>query len=205
MKVSTKLFNQQQIRQFSSLNEDIQKLQDRISSGKNIIFASDDPVGAVELSGLNDVTTRIDQFLKNGDLAYDRLQLMDSTLEGAKDIFIRCNELSIQAANDVLSVGDREAIALEFDELKKELLSLANIQDSGGSFIFSGYKSQTQPFQINLSGLVEYQGDRGVLNLQLSESRLIPLSFSAKRIEFGEIKNITTSIIKKRNIKKRET
>ena len=36
MKVSTKLFNEQQVRQFSSLNEDIQKLQDRISSGKNI-------------------------------------------------------------------------------------------------------------------------------------------------------------------------
>ena len=35
MKVSTKLFNEQQIRQFSSLNEDIQKLQDKISSGKN--------------------------------------------------------------------------------------------------------------------------------------------------------------------------
>ena len=48
---------------------------------------------------------------------------MDSALEGAKDIFIRCNELAIQASNDVLGVGDREAIALEFDELKKELLS----------------------------------------------------------------------------------
>ena len=52
MKVSTKLFNQQQIRQFSSLNEDIQKLQDRISSGKNIIVASDDPVGSSEAKSM---------------------------------------------------------------------------------------------------------------------------------------------------------
>ena len=89
MKISNRLFNDQQIRQFSKQMEDIQNIQGRISSGKNIIFASDDPVGAVELSGLNDVTTRIDQFLKNGDLAYDRRQLMDSTLEGAKEIFIR--------------------------------------------------------------------------------------------------------------------
>ena len=104
---------------------------------------------AVELSGLNDVTGRIDQFIKNANLAMDRLQLMDSTLEGAKDIFIRCNELAVQASNDVLGVGDREAIALEFDELKKELLSLSNMQDSGGSFIYAGFKSQTQPFAIN--------------------------------------------------------
>ena len=56
MKISNKLFNDQQIRQFSQNMQDIQKLQSKISSGKNIIFASDDPVGAVELSGLNDVT-----------------------------------------------------------------------------------------------------------------------------------------------------
>ncbi len=173
MKISNRLFNDQQIRQFSQNMEDIQRLQGKISSGKNILFASDDPVGAVELSGLNDVTTRIDQYLKNTNLAYDRLQLMDSTLEGAKDIFIRCNELAIQASNDVLGVGDREAIALEFDELKKELLSIANIQDSGGSYIYAGFKSQTQPFIVNSSGLIEYHGDRGVLNLQLSESRLV--------------------------------
>ena len=110
---------------------DIQKLQSKISSGKNIVFASDDPVGAVELSGLKDVTARVDQFLKNANLAMDRLHLMDSSLEGAKSIFTRCNELAVQASNDILGVGDREAIALEFDELKKELLSISNIQDSG--------------------------------------------------------------------------
>ena len=173
MKISNRLFNDQQISQFSKNMSDIQKIQSKISSGKNIVFASDDPVGAVELSGLKDVADRVDQFLKNANLALDRLHLMDSSLEGAKDIFIRCNELAVQASNDVLGVGDREAIALEFDELKKELLSISNIQDSGGSFIFAGFKSQTQPFQINSSGLIEYKGDRGVLNLNLSESRLV--------------------------------
>ena len=52
-------------------------------------------------------------------------------------------------------------------------MSLSNIQDSGGSFIYAGFKSQTQPFLINSSGLIEYKGDRGVLNLNLSESRLV--------------------------------
>ena len=173
MKISNRLFNDQQVRQFSKNMEDIQTIQQKISSGKNIIFASDDPVGAVELSGLKDVTSRIDQFLDNTNLALDRLKLMDATIEGAKDIFTRCNELAIQAANDVLSVVDREAVALEFDELKKELLSISNTQDSGGSFIYAGYKSKTQPFIVNPSGEVEYKGDRGVLNLQVSESRLI--------------------------------
>ena len=173
MKISNKLFNDQQIRQFSKNMEDIQSVQAKISSGKNIIFASDDPVGAVQLSGLNDVKNRVDQFLENSNLALDRLKLMDSTLAGAKNIFVRCNELAIQASNDVLGSADREAIALEFDELKRELISLANTQDPGGSYIYAGFKSQTQPFEKNPDGLVEYKGDRGVLNLQLSESRMV--------------------------------
>ena len=64
MKVSTKLFNEQQIRQFSSLNEDIQKLQDKISSGKNIVVASDDPVGSVDLSGYKTVKQQIRPIFK---------------------------------------------------------------------------------------------------------------------------------------------
>ena len=173
MKISNRLFNDQQVRQFSKNMEDIQGIQAKISSGKNIVFASDDPVGAVELSGLKDVTSRIDQFLDNTNLALDRLKLMDATIQGAKDIFTRCNELAIQAANDVLSVVDREAIALEFDELKKELMSISNTKDSGGVTYTRVINLKTQPFIVNAAGEIEYKGDRGVLNLQISESRLM--------------------------------
>ena len=59
MKISNKLFNDQQFGQFSKNMEKIQKIQDKISSGKNIIFASDDPVGAVQLSGMKDVLEKL--------------------------------------------------------------------------------------------------------------------------------------------------
>ena len=173
MKISSKLFNEQQLSLLSKQMEKIQSVQSKISSGKNIVFASDDPVGAVELSGLNDISSKVQQYINNAELSLSRLQMMDDTLEATKNVFIRTKELAIQAANDVLAPRDRESIALEFDELKKELLSLANVQDSGGSFIYAGFKSQTQPFVTNSSGLVEYKGDRGVLNLNLSETRLV--------------------------------
>ena len=43
MQVSTKLFNQQQLQQFSSTTEELQNLQNKISTGQNILKASDDP------------------------------------------------------------------------------------------------------------------------------------------------------------------
>ena len=67
MKISNKLFNEQQLGQFSKNMEKIQKIQDKISSGKNIIFASDDPVGAVQLSGMKDNLSRVGRFIENSD------------------------------------------------------------------------------------------------------------------------------------------
>ena len=138
MKISNKLFNEQQVGRFSKQMENIQKIQDKISSGKNIIFASDNPVDAVELSALNDTQNKITQFIDNTDLALNRLKLMDSTLEASKNVFIRCNELAIQASNDILSSGDREAIALEFDELKKEFSE--DVLKESGLFYFDENK-----------------------------------------------------------------
>jgi len=187
MKVSTKLFNEQQIRQFSSLNEDIQKLQDKISSGKNIVVASDDPVGSVNLSGYKIVKQQLDQYLKNVNSAQTRLSLVDTNLQNLSTIMIRANELLIQASSDVLGRSDREAIALEVDEMKEELLSLANQQDANGSFIFGGYKTKTQPFQKNINGLIEYKGDAGTTSLSISETMVVETSVDGESL-FQKIK-----------------
>ena len=192
MKVSTKLFNEQQVRQFSSLNEDIQKLQDKISSGKNIVVASDDPVGSVNLSGFKTVKQQLDQYMKNVNSAQTRLSLVDTNLQNLSTIMIRANELLIQASSDVLGRSDREAIALEIDEMKEELLSLANQQDANGSFIFGGFKTKVQPFQKNLEGKIEYKGDAGITSLSISETMVVETSIDGESL-FQKVKSTTTS------------
>ena len=173
MKVSTKLFNQQQLKNFSSLNEEIQKTQNKISTGKNILLASDDPTGSVQLSGLQVILGRINQYNKNVESSNERLTLLDKNLENINTIMVRAQELIIQASSDVLGPSDRESLALEIDEMKQEILSIANAQDSNGSFLFSGYKTSTLPFVKNNDGLVNYNGDRGVSSLSISESNVM--------------------------------
>ena len=187
MKVSTKLFNEQQIRQFSNLNSDIQKLQDQISTGKNILVASDDPVGSVELSGYKTVKQQIDQYLRNVNSSETKLSLVDTNLQNLSTIMIRANELLIQASSDVLGRSDREAIAIEIDEMKEEILSIANQQDSNGSFLFSGFKTKTKPFQKNISGTIEYKGDSGVSSLSVSETMMVETTLDGERL-FQNIK-----------------
>ena len=188
MQVSTKLFNQQQLQQFSSTTEELQNLQNKISSGQNILKASDDPIGAVQLSGLNIVKDQIEQFERNVDAASDRINLLDKNLISLGSIMLRAQELVIQASSDTLGASDRETIALEVDEMKKEILSVANAQDSNGSFLFSGYKTNTIPFVEDISGKINYKGDRGLSSLSISESRVIETTLDGGTL-FQAVKN----------------
>ena len=173
MKISSKLFNQQQLKQFSSTTEELQDLQNKISTGQNILKASDDPVGAVELSGLEVVKKQIEQYERNVNSASNRLSLLDKNLENLSSIMIRTQELIIQASSDTLGATDRESIALEVDEMKKEIMNIGNTQDANGSFLFSGFKTKQQPFTQDLSGNIIYNGDRGISSLSISESRVM--------------------------------
>ena len=188
MQVSTKLFNQQQLQQFSSTTEKLQDLQNKIGSGQNILKASDDPIGAVQLSGLNVVKGQIEQFERNVNSATDRITLLDKNLENLGSIMVRAQELVIQASSDTLGASDRETIALEVDEMKKEILSVANAQDSNGSFLFSGYKTNTMPFVEDISGKINYKGDRGLSSLSISESRVIETTLDGGTL-FQSVKN----------------
>ena len=57
--------------------------------------------------------------------------------------------------------------------MKNEILSLANAQDSNGSYLFSGYKTSTLPFVKDITGKINYKGDRGISSLSISYSLVI--------------------------------
>ena len=117
MEISTKLFNQRAVQQFSRMNEDIQNLQNRVATGKNILRASDDPIAAVNLSVAKEQKALIERFEKNAASARQTLDLTDCALQQAVNVVTRITELAIQAGNDTYGVHDREAIETEVDNL----------------------------------------------------------------------------------------
>ena len=103
MQISSKLFNQQQLKQFSSTTEELQDLQNKIATGENILRASDDPVGSVELSGLNVVKKQIEQYERNVNAANDRLTLLDKNLENLSNLALPGSSSSLmKAVSDLL-------------------------------------------------------------------------------------------------------
>jgi len=173
MQVSTKLLNQQQVRHFSKINEKIADTQERVSTGKSILRASDDPVAAVNLSVAKEQSLILEQFQRNIDAADTKLKLTDSTLQQAVNVLTRFSELITMARNGALNEEGHLAISTEMKQLKEVLLGLANTTDANGQGIFGGYNGVDRPFELTVDGSVEYLGNRGQNNLQISENMTV--------------------------------
>ena len=170
MRVSNKLFNEQQVRAFQNLRSDMQGIQEKIASGNKINRASDDPLGAVNLSAAREQQTLIKQFSKNSDLAHMRLDLSDKTLDEMTTVLTRMTELTATAGNGVYDGFGHQAILNELKQLSEVALGLANTTDSMGRPLFAGRSSVEVPFTRNVDGTVAYNGDRGQHSVQISES-----------------------------------
>ena len=95
----------------------MQGVQEKIASGNKINRASDDPLGAVNLSAAKEQRAMLDQFLKNSDVAHMRLDLTDKTLNELTSVLTRMTELSALAGNGVYDGFGHQAILQEMDQL----------------------------------------------------------------------------------------
>ena len=156
MQVSTKLFNEQSLNRFSNLSGDIQKIQSRIATGKNVLKASDDPVAMINISAAKEKQSQIQRYSSNIDRASSRLSMAEIAITEMQSVITRIYELSIQAKNDTYNNNDRKSIKAEISELRALTVDLANSKDTNGNSIFSGYRTNILPFVENIDGEIEY-------------------------------------------------
>ena len=173
MQVSQKLFNQQAVSNFAKLDAEIQSLQEKVSTGKNILSASDDPIGAVNLSVAKEQKDLLMRFTENADVANERLALADVSLQESINALTRITELSIQAGS---GTQNESAILKEIEALSEVVLEIANNRDAQGQAVFSGFRTNIVPFAKALDGSISYEGDRGKHSVQISESMKVRTS-----------------------------
>lgn len=186
MQVSTKLFNDQQIRQFGKLTADIQQKQEKIASGKAILRASDDPVVAANLSAAKEQEELLGRFEENAYKATLRLDASDKTINEAMSVMTRITELATQARSPVFDGYSRKAILTEVQALRETLVDLANTRDANGESLFSGYKTDQEAYVRAPDGSIKYNGDRGIHSVQVSENVNVSTGLDGETI-FGRV------------------
>jgi flagellar hook-associated protein 3 FlgL len=170
MQISTKLFNQQTLERLSELHSEIQNRQARIATGKNLLHASDDPIAAANISVAKEQKQELARYLDNIDRAKNKLDLSEGAMKHTVTILTRIYELTIQAENDVNSPADRDAIKMEITQLKESMLDVVNSEDASGQALFAGYKVNSNAFEKDVDGTIQYMGDRGQNYLKIAEN-----------------------------------
>lgn len=185
MRVTTNLIFDQNLRAINNSQGELSDLQSQLASGKRLLRPSDDPVGAAQVIRLTEELDKITQYERNIDLATGSLELQETSLRSITDVMNRARVLTVQAGNGIFSQPDREAVAVELEQIRNQVVDLMNTQNASGDYIFSGYQSQKQAFVYNPANNndpIKFQGDDGTNRMQISDSVSIQTSSSGKSI-----------------------
>lgn len=174
-RVSTSELFRQGVNSILEGQSQVGKTSLQISSGKRITKPSDDPSGAVQSLQISTTLAINTQFQRNNDIARQKLEYEEVTLDSVVTSLQRVRELVVQGNNDSQTQETRGYIAGEIRQQLDELFSLSNTRDSNGEYIFSGFRSDTQAFVRDAAGNVTYQGDDGQRSVQVSPVRQIAI------------------------------
>lgn len=160
-------------------------LQNQLSTGVRVAKPSDDPVASARSMVLQQTKSYTEQTIRNLDDVDSKMSEFDIQLGYLNDRLVAVRDLVIQAGNTDITAVDRAAIATEIEAISKEILGLANVQDSNGNYLFSGYQGDVRPYSETQTGAV-YLGDNGKRLVQASSGRQLasnitgPEAFSFK-------------------------
>lgn len=174
MRMSTLGFSMGSISAMMTQQSGLAKLQNQVALGLRVSTPADDPIAYVHIQELQRAQSESEQFAKNSTLAKNRLSMEEQAFADASTVMTRVRELLVQAGNiGTLSDSDRQSIVTELESRLDELQHIANRQDGSGEYLFAGYSTKTKPFSGGEGTPVNYVGDSGARQLQISTTQRV--------------------------------
>lgn len=181
LRISTNAIFQAGTTQLNTLQGQMAKTQMQLSTNKRMLTAADDPIGSAKALELTQSQSMNTQFGTNRTNANSSLSMVDKTLQDVTAQITEIQTMIVTAGNAGYSDSNRAALATELEGRLKDLIGMANTTDGTGTYLFSGYKTTTQPFTQTPTGAT-YQGDQGQRTLQVGSARKMPISESGSAV-----------------------
>jgi flagellar hook-associated protein 3 FlgL len=181
LRISTNAIFQAGTTQINTLQSQMAKTQMQLSTNKRMLTAADDPIGSAKALELTQSQSMNTQFGTNRTNASSSLSMVDKTLQDVSSQITDIQSIIVTAGNAGYSDSDRAALATELEGRMADLLGSANTTDGTGTYLFSGYRTTTQPFTQTPTGAT-YQGDQGQRTLQVGSARKMAISESGSAI-----------------------
>jgi len=181
MRISTKTIYDVGVGQISTLQSSLARTQQQLSTGRKNLTAADDPIASARALEVTQSAGINEQMVTNRSNAKGLLSLETVDLQSSTNLMTEIKTLAVKAGAGSLSQADRESLAVELEGRMADLLGQANTSDGVGGYVFSGYKSTTQPFTPTANGVV-YNGDQGQRELQVASTRKVAISDSGSSV-----------------------
>jgi flagellar hook-associated protein 3 FlgL len=150
------------------------KTQLDLATGKKIHKPSDDPVGMGKVLDYRTTKQTIEQYQEN---------ILDARTRVAytEEVLGQINE-TINDARNLASNPDTEGktvLVQEIQHIREQLMALSNAK-YGSTFIFSGYRSDSQPF--NQNSPYDYVGDSGSHQVIIGDGITVEIEADGEKI-----------------------
>lgn len=113
-------------------------LQERISTGKRVLRASDDPVAAVLAESTQNKLSRVAADQRALEHSRTSITQAESALGQAGSLVQDVRDLLVAAGNAAYGSKEYKNLAQELEGLRDQLIGVANQKDSAGRTLFGG-------------------------------------------------------------------
>ena len=114
------------------------KAMQQLSTGKRINSARDDAAGMSIATRMTHQIRSLNQAVRNAGDAISLIQTAEGATNEITDMMQRMRELAVQAVNDTNNNADRSYLDLEFQQLKQQIVQIADNTEWNGFPVLNG-------------------------------------------------------------------
>lgn len=171
--------------------KNLSKVQNQLSSLKEVSKSSDDPMLVSQIMDLNNSMIQNEEYMSTIKDSIDFSNMQDTAYDAATKSLSRIRTLIQQAGTDTMNDDDRQLVKAEVEAEIKTLTDALNT-NFGGKYVFSGMNTTTKPFSIatddngkmtglNYAGTTD-EGSSGNLSRRIAQGVKIELKTDGRKL-----------------------
>jgi flagellar hook-associated protein 3 FlgL len=163
---------------------ELKKIDEKVSSGKNFNRPSDDPISLVSTLGFQTALSRVEQYSQNLETGTLWLSSSETAISQASELAKQAQDIANQMGYGTQTAETRTQAAAEVGQLLDQAISLGNTQVAG-KYIFAGYRTSTAPFSKTTVGGVEtvvYNGDTNDFQIQVGTNEQLTVGKNGQTV-----------------------
>jgi len=165
MRISTAHANDTAIDTLMKRQVELADTQERLTSGKRVAKASDDPAAAARAERALAGVLRAETSQRAVEASRTVISQTESAMADAESLLQEAREAIVASGNASYSDPERKGRAAKLTAIRQQLMTVANRTDGAGSYLFGGQGASTQPF-VDAPGGVSYAGLPGAVRTE---------------------------------------